>query len=54
MFFFSTVVAGEQCNWQFFQHYEQKGCRAVLGENGCPLKFHCERLSDEDLRSKYF
>ena len=53
-FIFFSVIAGEECDWQLFQHYEQKGCRAVLGRNGCPLKFHCEQLSDEDLRSKCF
>lgn len=44
-------VLGTNCNWHLYKHYEQKGCRAIVGDDGCPVKFVCEELSDEDMRT---
>ncbi|KAG8191145.1 hypothetical protein JTE90_016658 [Oedothorax gibbosus] len=40
-------IAAKECDLRFFEHYEHKGCKPVLGEDGCPTRFQCEPLSNE-------
>ncbi|XP_035223207.1 kielin/chordin-like protein [Stegodyphus dumicola] len=42
----SCVFAGS-CEWRYYEHYKQKRCEPILGEQGCPIRFECPPLSDE-------
>lgn len=43
--------SARDCGWRYFKHYEQKACVAVIGSDGCPEKFRCNKLSDEDRKT---